>query len=388
MIIRIVSPDGGKDEFELFDDIITIGRGKNCDIVLADDHISRKHLEIKNIGGLVYIKDLTLSNWVSYNDEKLPKELDVQYYDFAPLLLPGNYQVEIDADSGNLDMSSSGHKMDIMQDDLKPVSMAVNTHSAKLKEFADLEKEKIAKEKNKKQARSLKEKKKKKNKNELMVFILITLGAIGYVVYESVINVHNPAPPKLKKIKKVIPSERLKPITPPKVEESEPETTSEVNQKTPPSLLLGKKCQSPIEKALCQVIFKNLSEFEGVKESDYVLHVYKNLLNTAVELFGDIKTVSELAVKNKNMTKAIAGQYIILPSFLEAAEKNNKSFIEIHLFNKTAEGPEVVHTFEVDVTDYRKFDAEDYPKAYELIKNKDFSYFDKELSEHIKVKKK
>ena len=96
--MRVVISDDGPDEFEYdFDqEAVILGRGSNCDIVLQSDHISRKHLEISRKNGIFFIKDLTLSNWVSYNDEKLHKNVEVQYFDFAPLLLPGGFSVKIE----------------------------------------------------------------------------------------------------------------------------------------------------------------------------------------------------------------------------------------------------------------------------------------------------
>ncbi len=87
-------------EFNLESLPCTIGRGSQCDIKLDSDYISRKHLEVSKKDNEFYIKDLTLSNWVSYNGERLPKETEVQYFDFAPLLLPGEISVKIE---NNLD---------------------------------------------------------------------------------------------------------------------------------------------------------------------------------------------------------------------------------------------------------------------------------------------
>jgi len=96
MLIKVNIPKEETLEFESEKFPIIIGRGVDCDITLAIESISRKHLEINKLDGVVYIKDLTLSNWVSYNNEKLSKIDPVQFFDFAPLILPGDVEVIID----------------------------------------------------------------------------------------------------------------------------------------------------------------------------------------------------------------------------------------------------------------------------------------------------
>ncbi len=53
----------------------TVGKDKNCDLVLEDSHISRTHFQIQKEGASYFIKDLKSSNGTMLNDKELkPKK--------------------------------------------------------------------------------------------------------------------------------------------------------------------------------------------------------------------------------------------------------------------------------------------------------------------------
>ena len=106
MRIIVTDEDGENYEYEFDQEKVILGRGNKCDITIQSDHISRKHLEIKFIDGIFYIRDMTLANWVSYNDEKLVKSSEIQYFDFAPLILPGGFKVKIEDESAVDDLEA------------------------------------------------------------------------------------------------------------------------------------------------------------------------------------------------------------------------------------------------------------------------------------------
>ena len=118
MIVTVIYSDGEEVILESEEKVVSVGRGANCDIVIPDDQISRKHLSIKEEEGILYIKDLTLSNWVSYNEDKLSKSEYIQYFDFARLMLPGDIRLVLRTEESIVDETSLNQNKLAKPDDL------------------------------------------------------------------------------------------------------------------------------------------------------------------------------------------------------------------------------------------------------------------------------
>lgn len=95
MLKVIVNQESGESEFTSDKDRIIIGRGTACDIKIVNNSVSREHLEISIKDGLILVKDISSSNWVSYNDEKLSKDDYTEYFDFINLELPENVLIKL-----------------------------------------------------------------------------------------------------------------------------------------------------------------------------------------------------------------------------------------------------------------------------------------------------
>ena len=71
----IVKEASGKERiFELEREAVTIGREKDCDLMISDSRASRHHANLKLKDSQVYIKDLGSGNGTYLNGEKLAKE--------------------------------------------------------------------------------------------------------------------------------------------------------------------------------------------------------------------------------------------------------------------------------------------------------------------------
>ena len=57
----------------LDDDVITLGRDKACQVVLAQQAVSRTHARISRDGSLFFVEDLGSSYGTQINGKKLPK---------------------------------------------------------------------------------------------------------------------------------------------------------------------------------------------------------------------------------------------------------------------------------------------------------------------------
>ena len=71
MILRYVLPDGEQKEFELGRKSITIGRGAETDVLIADKLASRVHCGISYKDGSYYIRDCDSRNGTLVNDRSI-----------------------------------------------------------------------------------------------------------------------------------------------------------------------------------------------------------------------------------------------------------------------------------------------------------------------------
>ncbi len=77
IIAKLIFPSGGANfsEYEIKKEEISIGRGKECDIVLNDKKSSRKHAVIKNSGLSYVIQDLNSSNGTYVDGNKINEQI-------------------------------------------------------------------------------------------------------------------------------------------------------------------------------------------------------------------------------------------------------------------------------------------------------------------------
>src|SRR4051812_25958472 len=76
LLVKQRSEAGGADrgtEVTLEDDLITLGRDHECQVVLAQKAVSRSHSRISRDGTLYFIEDLGSAYGTRVNGEELPK---------------------------------------------------------------------------------------------------------------------------------------------------------------------------------------------------------------------------------------------------------------------------------------------------------------------------
>lgn len=71
MILKFVSPDGRRQEFELGEKTITIGRSPDVDILLPDKLLSRRHCGISYLNSAYFLRDLKSRNGTFINEQKV-----------------------------------------------------------------------------------------------------------------------------------------------------------------------------------------------------------------------------------------------------------------------------------------------------------------------------
>ena len=71
MILRYALPDGEQKEFELGRKAITIGRGADADVIIADKLASRIHCGISYKDGSYFLRDCDSRNGTFVNDRSI-----------------------------------------------------------------------------------------------------------------------------------------------------------------------------------------------------------------------------------------------------------------------------------------------------------------------------
>jgi pSer/pThr/pTyr-binding forkhead associated (FHA) protein len=94
--IQLIFPPGTANftTFELTQDEISIGRGKNCTVVLNDKKSSRKSATIRRVGHRFFIKDLSSANGTFVNQKKISDEVQLNGDDLIQI---GNVEFQFKA---------------------------------------------------------------------------------------------------------------------------------------------------------------------------------------------------------------------------------------------------------------------------------------------------
>ena len=382
MIVTVSNPDGSKDEFQFDDtDYILLGRGQSADVMISDDHISRKHLEIKKYEGTIYIKDITLSNWVSFNDEKLEKGVDIQYFDFAPLKLPGGYDIKVTEELPNKDLN---------------VATITSTNIEELRE----QKKAKRKERKKTSSKRAKSKSSKSEKKEFSSIVLISVAVVGFIVYQFFFNQHEVKAPILKKIKKVSPQKRSQTNRPsPRSRKSKAPRAQSLVQKTEKSkarivnknseeydlIVASTPCNTAQFKVVCKQIFTNRSKKEGIFQKDSDLYVFKNYLVRGPYLLRGSRKFKSSKIPLAKLKKVVAAENILMPNFMKMMELNNVQKITVLLFNMKNFELNVIGKYEINISNYRNYTQEQYIKAFgSIVGSQSLSNFNQILDPYIK----
>ncbi|HEY7700418.1 MAG TPA: FHA domain-containing protein, partial [Vicinamibacteria bacterium] len=97
--------------FALEKDVVTIGRSKKNDLVLADQWLSRIHAEIRRENGRHYIRDMESRNGTYVNGMKLSQRVPLQNGDVVTL---GDQQIRFVHDaSGNVRLTETPAGLDV-----------------------------------------------------------------------------------------------------------------------------------------------------------------------------------------------------------------------------------------------------------------------------------
>lgn len=364
MIINITHSTGEEEVFECNTFPISLGRSDECEICITSDNISRKHLEISVVEGVIYIKDLTLANWVSYNNEKLSKSEAIQYFDFAPLTLPGGISVEL-----NLYKDNSKKIQEQITEGT--TSQKVDIYSDKISKLAD---KKIEGKKKKKQA----------VKPELIIMVLIFLIA-GAFFYNKRLETNQKQFQATRKRR--VPKKDIK--RPNQVvstaKKNGVKKVSKVHALYLSIISDREKCRKPSFVNLCKAILPKIATFEGVSIVDNVLYVTKDYTQRVNGLFGNSERLKFLKIPEPVLYKVLAAEKLLIPVFLEQMEKNKIKKIVVIIFKNLGGSADIKQSFQIDPYIHRKFNRASYKSSFASLKQQGrTTVFEQNLARFIK----
>ena len=379
MKVIITKPDNSTYECQLEQDLILVGRSKNCDLIIESDHVSRKHLEIKKLEGNIFIKDLTLSNWISYNDEKLEKNTDIQYFDFAPLELPGGFKLKIDDNSEGEDLTVSS----MIKESARARSGGKKVPNRELNAEKEIKKERrsIATSSSETGA---------KNIGILVVVVLIFVFAFYFLVGESELS----APPITQATQKSEkPRRKVKPKIQRKVVRKKTKSAGSANKQKAANTQVLKtqkefgdyisrknKCRQGYVKRICERVFNNRLALEGIVEERFTLHVLKNYrVRTEAILNNNYQKVQK-AMKTASMQAFVAGDQLLRPSVLKEIESMGIKKVRVYLYRRQAQGNKLLRLYDIDPGIHRRLSQSEIEYANQAVRERvDYKAFEQKF---------
>ena len=172
--MRVKIQEGDKILIDLATDksTVTIGRGSECDIRILNQNISRSHLAIKQEDGKVYISNISSSNWVLFNEEKINPNEWSEYSNTHGLELPGEIEVSVSLETSIKE-----------ETDNEPT----NSFNFDPELSGDLELIRKKKKRNHK-IHTPRSEEKESNKGQTLLFILTVIGLLLYINRDLFLN--------------------------------------------------------------------------------------------------------------------------------------------------------------------------------------------------------
>lgn len=360
------------EEFIIDKEIVILGRKNTCDICIVTEHISREHLEISIKSGNIYIKDLTSSNWVVYNDEKLEKDIATKYFDFGGLALPGGVSILIE--------QGRSFEIDSLASEMTAVNLEVASRTpAKLrKKMAPKKLDLVEKVDGVgiKRGRVRKREASKESKNDIFLMIKkkspLILIFLGVIVLTYSFLSGDKKGELIGKVEKT-PAKIVQ-----KIQHSSESSRTIIKASFEKNMLHRKKCSTSLGKDLCRIMLKNKSSLEGVIWSGKHLVVLKNLQTRVLEIFSKNSLFAKNALEVSGVEGVIAGEYLLYPSVIKKLIKEKIKKVSIFIFTKKHSKPYYHSSYTVQVKNHKEYRTEDYKEAFRRFKKDlDVKYFNK-----------
>lgn len=345
MILSLIHADGRSEFFEINEFPVIVGRDPECQVCIESENISRKHLEIQKTGDQFYIRDMTISNWVSYNEKRLDKSEFIEYFVFSELFLPGDYQIklspnEIEEPASIDDKKGDKKNIDLYNTPLKAIDR---------KKVFFGEKKKL---KNNKKS----EKFKRKDLMSFLVIVFLFLGGYFYFknysdMSENEVNIEK-SPSVVKKVES-------------------PVIRKKVIDKDFLNKMLSKfnKCAQASVTDICELLIPKRFGKEGVIEYQNNLFIFKDLARRTAIYRGEVNGIeTRIDFSTEVGFKILAIKETLSPVNLTQLLQKKTQFLFINLYDENKQSSGIMRTYKIRVEDLKTVNLQVYRKAFEDIR--------------------
>ncbi len=374
--------------------IALVGRSSQCHLKIDNDHISRKHLELIERDGAVFVKDLTLSNWVSISGKKMEKDIEVEVFDFIDILLPGDVILNVSA-GGPEDENSKERNFNFdLPEEKKTKSKAGITKPTKLKLEKDIYRDLIDHSKTAKDGGDLEDKPltEKQKANDYIqfvklfsVFLVGALAVMYFFEYKKGFSEKKQPQSKVKVEKKSSNRTKIKTSKPKiKTDKRVVRKSKSGNLAVVESFLKNNEKCTGVFQAICEKIVPMRSINEGVISDGNTIIVIKNFDNRLQHFFQNDGNGYKKAMNNIATEKVLSGEMSLEPKFLKALEKRKYVEIKVIMISVVQGRIKVRSAYTIDTSYYRRYSERDYNLSIENFRKfQDSSFFDKTFERYF-----
>lgn len=373
--MKIVITDSNNNDsiYEVEEDRVIIGRGEDCQIQINSRHISKHHLEIVQEGDLSFrIKNLSNSNWIALNEEKLDLGDSGEYNETSCLALPGNIKVSVEPTNSNLSIFSVD---DSFLEKTKTITQKLlnkkrtETRMIKLEKVVTSDTAVALDEKAKPKLQSRQRRvveayepkpKKTKKKSKAPYFIGFALVIIVALVLYPDSN-DKEAKESAEKVVKETEKVEVKPKAPAK-SPGELEFEAVIKQ--------NKLCEGDVLTFLCNKFLGEVTKYEGVsaegKRIIVTANFDKRLISFLGEKLNNLDGATKLEISDSVLAMYILGKRDILGKL----DKKGFFNIKIHFFTSARNQFKYKSTYSLDTSYYRRFTPEKLELALKNFRNR------------------
>ncbi len=374
--------------------IALVGRSSQCHLKIDNDHISRKHLELIERDGAVFVKDLTLSNWVSISGKKMEKDIEVEVFDFIDILLPGDVILNVSA-GGPEDENSKERNFNFdLPEEKKTKSKTGITKPTKLKLEKDIYRDLIDHSKTAKDGGDLEDKPltEKQKANDYIqfvklfsVFLVGALAVMYFFEYKKGFSEKKQPQSKVKVEKKSSNRTKIKTSKPKiKTDKRVVRKSKSGNLAVVESFLKNNEKCTGVFQAICEKIVPMRSINEGVISDGNTIIVIKNFDNRLQHFFQNDGNGYKKAMNNIATEKVLSGEMSLEPKFLKALEKRKYVEIKVIMISVVQGRIKVRSAYTIDTSYYRRYSERDYNLSIENFRKfQDSSFFDKTFERYF-----
>lgn len=368
-----------------------VGRSKGADLPIADDSISRQHLKIHRTENDIYIEDISLSNWVGINENRIPKNTQVRVFDFTEIIIGEGISLKITTQHPDEDLPPSLDKTQITGDIL---TRETRVHQPHMSASVGNKAKRVSRT-NKRDENTASDKSKGYVFKQLLVVIFL---AASLLVYEFFLT--DPSPqnttssdptPGQKKSTVAVPKKRQKKVqtsnnSPSAMKKSEitygPDTSKMISHLSQNNL-----CETNLAQE-CKKIFIETDPADFIVQGDSPGEVilYREYFHTLRVFFVNDTKGYIAQEKNPKIWPVLASLNLLDKGVLTSFEAKQITKIRINIYKKYGDQITEKYQYNLDTDQYKRINFKEVELAQEKVKTSgDYSYFDKYVIQHLEV---